>query len=362
MYLFILFFITFYLYIVDKVNCKNLFSQLILWIPAFLVFFVPMALQNGVGTDYETYKSYFYLPASQLELYEGKGEFIFLKIIEISKFLGDPQYIFVIFSFLISVIFFITIGVYKRENYKPWLFFLIYFIVTGVYHTSMNTLRQSLVSGFFPILIYFIYYNKNLLFFFATFFLSYLHKTSLLYFLVFVLKKIKLSKKIIFIIFLISPIFYYIDQKKIIDLIFNIGFLGGWLSFYRDYIYSDFFDPGTFGMVVAKLYYVPYFIIFWFLYFKNEESNNLFFDFLIKNWVFTCFMIVQVLHISIYYRLWNMFSFLYVFPIYYVLSYYLKRNVFVFGFLLIFLMLPYLLKVTIFSSSEYEYFFYNFIF
>lgn len=363
MYLFIIFFISTYLYVVDRVNCKNLFSQLILWIPAFVVFFIPMALQNGVGTDYETYRSYFYLPKSQLELYEGKGEFIFLRIIELSKLLGDPQYIFVIFSFFISILFFITLGIYKKENYKPWLFFLIYFIVTGVYHTSMNTLRQSLVSGFFPILMYFVYYNKNFLFFSWTLLLSYLHKTSFLYLSIFLLKKVKINKRVIFFIFLISPFFYLLDQKRIIDLFFNISFLGGWLSFYKDYMYSDFFEPGTFGMIAAKLYYIPYFIVFWFLYFKDKGFNqNKFFDFLIKNWVFTCFMIIQVLHISIYYRLWNMFSFLYVFPIYYVLAHYMKRNVFVFCFLLVILIAPYFLKVTVLASSEYEYHFYNFIF
>lgn len=86
----ILFFITLYLYLVRKVECKNHFFQLVIWLSAIIVFYIPLALQNGVGTDYESYKSLYYMSVGDLELYLNKGEFIFIKIMELANYLGHP--------------------------------------------------------------------------------------------------------------------------------------------------------------------------------------------------------------------------------------------------------------------------------
>lgn len=363
-FLFVLFFVTLYLYLVRNVKCNGHIIQLIIWFPALVVFYIPLALQKGVGTDYESYYELYYMNNSDLELYLSKGEFVFLKILEFSNYLGHPQFIFAIFSFFITIVFFMSLSLLKKQGFSEVLVFFIFFTCTGIYHNSFNTLRQNLVISFLPILIYWVFQKKYITFFATLFSLSFVHKSAFLYVLLIIFDKfIKNSKKIFLVIFLFSIFFYLINQKNLVELFFKFPIVQAFTGNYIYYLESDFFSPGNVVSILTKLYYVPFFLLFWVLYFKDSSKKNEFFDFLIKNWVVTCFMILQVLYISIYYRLWNMFSFLYIFPIYFVVDYYVKRKDMLFIILILTLLLiPYCLKVLVFPSAEYKYAFFNFIF
>ncbi len=72
-YISIFIFITIYLYLLERIKINSFLAQLTIWLPAFLVFFIPMAIQDSVGTDYETYKLMYY--DSDFSLYLIKGEF-----------------------------------------------------------------------------------------------------------------------------------------------------------------------------------------------------------------------------------------------------------------------------------------------
>ncbi|EOF7534977.1 EpsG family protein [Acinetobacter baumannii] len=361
-YVSILFFITIYLYTVRNMVSPYLLKQLLVWIPSALVFFIPMAFQKNVGTDYISYIEIYKYPSLRW-LYESKQEYLFLWIIDLAKFLGSPQFIFIIFSAIIAIFFFTMLHIYRKQlDYRPWLFFFIYFTSTGIYNTSFNTLRQSAIVAILPILLYLFYKKKNALFIIIVISLSFLHKSALFYLLFYPIYFIPNSRKIYFFVFCLSTIIYTLNFNFIATSLSQLPIFSSIFGNYAYYVNSDFFDGGPILSILTKLYYLPIFSIFWYLYLKDKNVNN-FLDLSIKIWAITCFMIIQMIHIGIFYRFWNMFAFFYIFPIYYVVDHFIKRRngLMVLGILL-YLFLPYVVKVVLFPSAEYSYSFYNFLF
>ena len=338
------------------------FKQIIVWAPCFLVFFIPMALQDGVGTDYTSYID-IYNYESDRWLYEDKKEYLFLWVVSLVKVFNNPQSIFVLFSFVISIFFFFSLHILRREyEFKPWLLFFIYFTSTGIYNTSFNTLRQSVIVAILPLLIHLFIKNKHLLFLLLVVLLSFLHKSALFYLIFYPLLFTPNNKKLYLFLFILSTIVYAINFKSIVSGIMQIPIFSNLFGNYAYYVDSAFFDGGSILSVLTKLYYIPLFILFWLLYIKDNNENK-FFDFSIKIWSITCFMIIQIIYIGLFYRFWNMFVFLYVFPIYYVIDYFIKKkNPVAVITIFIYLILPYIAKVLFFPESEYLYSFYNFIF
>ena len=359
-YILIFTFITIYLYFSERIKANNFLLQLIVWFPAFLVFFLPMAIQDSVGTDYESYKLMYY--DNDLSLYLIKGEFFLIEVVNLAKFFGDPQFIFVIFSFLISLSFFYSLFLFKKLGFSPWLIFLIYFLVTGLYQTSFNVLRQSLVFSFLVLLIYWIVKKENLKFFAGIILLGFVHKTVYLYsVLYFLFKKIP-SKKIVFYIFLVSMFFYALfNQKILLSYILNAPIVASLTGNYSYYIDTDFFEAGKIASVLIKLYYLPVFFCFWFFYLRDKKED-VFFDFSIFVWSVTYFMFLQMMYIEIYFRIWNMFSLLCILPIYYLFQILYRKNIWLLGFLVLYLFLPFFVKVFVFPSAEYEYNYIKYLF
>ncbi|WP_180177237.1 EpsG family protein [Acinetobacter sp. YH12039] len=360
MYILIFIFITTYLYFSERIRSSSFLAQLTIWLPAFLVFFIPMAIQDSVGTDYKAYKSMYY--DNDFSLYLIKGEFFLIKVIELAKILGDPQFIFVIFSFLISLSFFYSLFLLRNLGFSPWLIFLLYFLVTGLYQTSFNVLRQSLVFSFLILLIYWVVKRENFKFFVSLFLLGFIHKTAYLYLVLFVFFKKIPSKKYIFYIFLGSMFFYALfNQKLLISYILNVPLISSLTGNYTYYIDTDFFDAGKISSILPKLYYTPLFFCFWFFYLRSKKVD-VFFDFLIFIWSLTYFMFFQMLYIEIYFRLWNMFSFLCIFPIYYIFQVLYRKNIWLLGILVLYLFVPFFIKVFIFPSAEYKYNYIQYLF
>ncbi|HCQ5192760.1 EpsG family protein [Acinetobacter baumannii] len=353
---------TLYLYATRNLKSLSFFKQFIVWIPTFLAFYIPMAFQKDVGTDYYSYIS-IYSNAVERYLYAEKGEYLFLWIIDFAKIFNHYQFVFIIFSLIISLSFFYSLFVLKNKyDYKAWLIFFIYFSATGIYNTSFNTLRQSIIISLLPFLIHLFVKKRHLIFLLCILALSFLHKSVLLYLSFYLVALIPNNKKIVFFAFVFSTLLYTINFGSIINILANNPLIGLIFGNYSYYVDSSFFDAGPTLSIVTKLYYLPLFMLFWLIYVK-EKNINLYFDFTIKLWAVTCFMIIQMMHIGIFYRFWNMFAFLYVFPIYYVVDYYIKKRDALFVFLLIlYIIIPYIIKVLILPSAEYLYNFNNLIF
>lgn len=348
-YLFIFFCIVFYLYLVERKNSHYFYKQFIVWLPAFIFFVSLPAFQNGVGTDYETYFSYFY--NNDYFLYKDKNEILYFYIVSFSNFLGDPQFQFIIVSIIQGFLFFYLMFLLKNKGYNSWLIFFIYFVCTGIYHNQMNGLRQFICVYLVLINFVFLYNRKFILFGSGLYISSLIHFSSLIpNFLIFILSFIKLNnKKILFLIFILSFGVYALNYKLVISELMSFFDLR-----YTHYLDTDYADAADSQKLITKFYYLPVIFIFWYLYIKDKESNH-FFDFSILIFSATYFMFLQASDFSLMLRIWQYLNFFVVFPIYYVIE---KTNGVNRFLILLYLILFYVLKVVFFATAEYEYFVY----
>lgn len=348
-YLLILFFITFYLYSVEKYFSLNFWKQFVLWFPAFVIFSIFPGLQYNVGTDYQTYFQYFY--NNEHELYLTKNELIYYYIVEFSKFFGNPQAQFLIVSLIQSILFFYLLFLLKVEGYKSWLVFLIFFLCTGIYHNQMNGLRQYICVYGVPIIAIHLYrksYLKSLGFSIISFFI---HASSLITsFLLYIFSRFKgvYSAKTLFFIFCSTFFLYLLDFKSLI--IFILDFFDFRYLLYMD---TQYFEGGNLFKLITKMYYLPIIFIFWFLFLKDgtlkDNKLNSFFIFIFS---ITYFMFFQAMSFELMSRVWQYFNFFLVFPIYYV---FVRCNKISFLLILIYILIYYIAKVLFFPAAEYEY-------
>ncbi|WP_336138300.1 MULTISPECIES: EpsG family protein [unclassified Acinetobacter] len=356
-YLGVFFFCFLYLYGVEKIKCKNFFTQLIVWSPAILVYFLPIAFQKGVGTDYYTYYDYFY--NNEHTFYLNKNEFIYYYIVEASKFFNIPQLQFVLISFLQTFLFFYGMFYLKRYNIPGWLYFILFFLVTGIYHNQMNGIRQYVALLFLPIIACLCFEKKYikslfLIFFSTMFHFSVLLPAGFIFLLSFIYKKI--SKKLIFFIFFGSIIFYYIDWSSTI-----FDFLRSKDYIYANYQESDFNESKTFLDLFLKFISLPFILVFWFFYlkkntyYKNEITKNeeSFFNYMILIWALTHFMFLMSLHLGMASRIYLYFVLFIIFPFVYIY----KQSKKIFFLMILMYFLFYFLKVTFFAKNEYLYYF-----
>lgn len=346
------------LFYVEDHKSEKFIKQFIYWFPGFCVFTFFPAMQSGVGTDYETYFNYFY--NNEHTLYLNKNEIIYYYVVELTKFIGDPQFQFILISVVQGLLFFYLLFLLKSEGYKSWLIFIIYFLCTGMYHNQMNGLRQFICVYIVPISVIFIYKNKFLNFSFFSFFSFFVHSSSLFssFFVITLsrLRKYFIGKKILLLIlFILSFGFYLVDFKKIIIYFlefFNLRFLS-----YVDTKYAEGRD--ILGLL-TKFYYLPIIILFWFFYLRNTKNsrflNSEINDFFILIFSLTYFMFLQALSFDLMLRIWGYFNFFIIFPIYYV---FVRCTKFSFALILIYILIFYLAKVLFFPVAEYEYFFYK---
>lgn len=353
-YLFILCFVAFNLFYVENYKSAKFIKQLIYWFPGFVVFFFFSAMQFGVGTDYETYFNYFY--NNEHVLYLTKKEILFYYIVEFSRLFGDPQFQFIIVSFIQSVLFFYLLFLLKIEGYKTWLIFLIYFLCTGMYHNQMNGLRQYICIYIVPILAILAYKNKFISLFSFSFISFFIHASSLMSSVLIIFferlnKFILYKKNILFFIFMLTAPIYFIDFKSIFISaleFFNLRFIS--------YMDTRYVEGTGYSKIITKFYYLPVILLFWFYYLRDKKLDTGMNHFFILIFSFTYFMFLQSLSFELMLRVWSYFNFFLIFPIYYVLQ---RSSNLTFFLILTYFLIFYIVKVLIFPVAEYEYHFYS---
>lgn len=338
-----------YIYInerkLDRVSFVKFFFILS---PVFIFYWVPLAFQKGVGTDYYEYYNYFY--NNYHYQYFEKKEYLYYYLVEFTKFIGVPQFQFISISFIQSILFFIILYKIKKYGYVLWIFFIIFFLVTTIYNNQMNGLRQYVVVMCLPIIVMLLHEKKYIKFIICSFFAANFHISVIpvIFFIIFVnyLSKI-VSNKLIVVFFVISPLFYLFDFSEII---FN--FMDNNNIFYSNYKDSDYNDVSNFSDMALKLVPLPFFALFCFKYWHEYESNLLFKKFLII-WSLTFFMFLMNMHLGMAGRFYIYFTFFTVFPIYYL---FVKNKTMALIFL-IYYFIFYSAKVLFFAKNEYLYFF-----
>ncbi|MDR7017302.1 EpsG family protein [Acinetobacter sp. 3657] len=352
-FLFVFFFITLYLYCVERFFSLNFWKQFVLWLPAFIIFAVVPSLQYNVGTDYSTYFQYYF--NNEHALYLKKNEILYYYIVELGRFLGDPQFQFILVSIIQAFLFFYLLFLLKIEGYKSWLIFLIFFLCTGIYHNQMNGLRQYICIYAVPIIAIHLYKRNNFRALAFSVFSLFLHASSVLSsFLLLIFSKIKItsSSKYLFLIFVSTFFIYLVNFKSLIIYIlefFNLRFLS--------YMGTQYTEGRDVMQLVTKFYYLPIIAVFWYYFLKNKDSeksglNNFF----ILIFSFTHFMFLQAMSFDMMLRIWAYFNIFLIFPIYYVFS---RSSKLSFLLLLVYVFIFYIAKVLFFPVAEYEYHLYR---
>lgn len=345
-----LIFCTVYLYLTEKITCKSLWKQIVIWFPAFLVYLFPIAFQNNVGSDYPTYYNYFY--NNEHIYYFSKNEYFYYYLVELVKYLGIPQLQFVFISVIQTFLIFFTIFKLKKFGYMSWLIFLLFFIVTGIYHNQMNGLRQFVALLTLPLILIFLYERKILKAILLSLFAFFFHASSIIPISIIFLLNIfykKINYKFFLIFFLISPFLYFYDWSS---FIFNL--LSSNDLFYAKYEESEFNVNKDIDSIFLKFINLPFIFIFlWIFYIKNKDyKGDRLMYLLVCLWSLTHFMFLMATNTGVASRIYLYFVFFLVFPLYYICV----KNKVIFLFVTLFYLFFYFLKVTIFARNEYIYF------
>jgi hypothetical protein len=348
-----------YLYTLDQnLPVTNKLSISLYLLPLAFIYFVIPATQYDVGTDYFTYRNYYFNP-DKLDIYKNKGEYVFYYIYGlIVDFELGSQAIFYFFSLINTLLFFVILYKLKVSSYKAWLIFFLFFVVTNIFHNQMNGIRQYVAVISFPLIFLYLVerkYLKTSVIFFVSLFSHASTIFSVIFIPFIVLSKI-ISKNTLFVIFLLSPFVYFLSGKAVLFIVEN------YLHQYSHYLgsaYATGISPLNF---LTKLYYLPIFMLFWKVYLKDkskaaDSGYEKYMKSAITIWVFTYWLIVSALQFGFVFRLMALFIFFYIFPLYYYLNSLIRRRKpLELSFVLIYLAAPYVFKITVFAKGEYLYF------
>lgn len=347
MFLFVLIYVSVYLAVVEKHT-----SSFLVILPAFFVYFMVAAFQYDVGTDYFSYIDIFE-DESRHWFYFNKGEYLYFALNQLLSWISLPsQSIFIAISFIQATLFFLYLKIVKNKDFTVWLFFVVFFCVTNIYNNQLNGLRQYVVIAGLPLFSLLVHDKKLFKSLFLLFLLSLFHNTA--WFLLVVYPLIYLQKiisKHLFMLFFLSGLAYLVVGQFIQQL------TSVFLPSYFHYLEGRYAEPQTFSLFITKLYYLPVLFYFYSIYRKDSNSilgryfHSMVFIFSITYWFF-----LLALYVGVVIRLYYYFVFFYAFPIYYVLHYNLsKARLLNFLLLIGYIVLPYVLKVTVLAKAEFLY-------
>ena len=280
-YLLISFLISSYFYINKEYLKAGVQYKFLLFIPPLYLYWLLLGLQYGVSVDYFSYLTI--VDQGGRAYIVNNNEFGFLAIVKLINFLGLPaQSLFGFVGLIHTILFFVLLNKLSKYNFKIWLIFILFFVITGIYHNQMNGIRQFvavLATPLFLIAIFERRYLKSILY--AILALSF-HKSFLIVLIlvpVFLFFR-NISKKKQLLIFVLMPFIYFVG----FDFVF--GYLVENLFYsYKHYIAGGMEFRPTY--ILTKIYYLPIFILFWWIYIKKREKENTLFMFFITIFSFT---------------------------------------------------------------------------
>ncbi len=343
-----------YLYIMDK-NFDKLAFVLVLFPVIFFYFQIP-AFQYNVGTDYMSYVD-MYKYGYNIEYYFNKKELIFYSILKIVTGLKlGEQSIFILVSIVYSIFWAYFVCLLKSSNYKVWIIVFLYFCITGIYQNQLNGLRQYMAIAILPCIFILLYRRKFISSFILTIIASLCHATFVLLYPFYIFLFIKPSPYRIGILFFISFIFSAVIIPKVLPII-----VGALFGNYAGYFDSALSESANISSLVTKLYYFPLFVLAILMYKKDliENSFNHKHDMIMRFFMIlsvTYWLFIVNMYFGFFGRVAQYFMIFYIFPIYYLIERYIDRGKLYSAIItVLYISAPYVLKVTIFATSEYDY-------
>jgi len=340
----------------DRHTKNNTTGLWFAFIPVMFIYWASPALQFNVGTDYFSYIRL--AESGNFRIYFNKGEYGYYFVNELLTYFNiGSQGVFVAIGAINTFLIFLILATLKKYKFKLWIIFFLIFVVSGIYHNQMNGLRHYVAVLCTP--LFFIYmYEKNYLklFLISALALSF-HKSFVivLFFGIVVFITKNYSKRALLLLSVLMPFMYLFVMIEIIYYVVDLL-----VPTYKVYLSWNIMEANKGkGLILVKLYYMPFFIYFWYLYFKTKQndfiSSELFKFFIV---IFSLTYSIYLLQFSVAYagRIFQYFQFFYIFPLYYIIEYNIKNNnrlILLIG--MFSLLMPYIVKVLWFPVREYLY-------
>lgn len=295
-------------------------------------------LREGIGTDYNMYKSFYFNPL--LKSAE-KVETGFIVLLEISnKIFGDKYYLFFLLCSAITII--PIYYIFKKNSKYPGLS-LLFFFSFGFFTLSFNMIRQFIAITIMLYSINYIYKKSFWKFLISIIIACFFHLTSLILLPMYFFANIKFSKRRLMQIFLIILIF----ATFLFNPIFN--FVVSHIPQYSMYANYGGVDAGI-GTYLVDLIYL--FIIF-FLIMNYEKLIKNRYDNICLNFgiISTIFIVLSVENV-LFARLIYYFFIPVMIPLANVFDYFLNsKTQKVFNlFLIVILFIIYILNILFFNG------------
>jgi|GEM_PF-4650047 len=354
MYLLTLIFNVFYSKLILDRKRYKYFTFIVLFFPIIIISVFLLGFQDSVGTDYENYKKMFEIKLERdiyINHYKYKGEILFsLFLDKIVSYFNIGQIGFILWSFLQS--FFLGNFIYEtKEKYKSIIIFLL-IVMMNFYQIQINVLRSGLATIIFSIIVLKIEKKKYISAFIYILIAINVHRSSLYVLCMYLFLKIfslliKKTTKRLIIIFILSFFlsFFLKDYLKYVLEIFQ--------DYGRDYnIDSNYWRITSFSQEIVKYYYGL--LILYSLKIRNNisEKDKVLYDI---GFLFNCIRYF-LLRIYLLSRICDYFLLIAIFPVYFLIKENIKQKKY-FELLLIsfYILLPYILKITILAKGEYLY-------
>lgn len=346
MFLVVLFYVAIYTALTERYS-----ASLLIMMPAFLVYFLVAGLQYNVGTDYYSYVHIFDDEASHQYYYDRK-EYLFSYLNSILNKINLPsQSVFLVISFIQSIFIFSYFKEIKGKGLIVSIFFIVFFCVSNIYNNQLNGLRQYVVIAALPLLTIYIGDGKYMKFLFLLIVSALFHNTA--WFLLFLVPlyffSMYIKKGLMALFFLSAPFYLFLGTalNKLVDV---------FLSGYAHYLQGEYAEQQTIFLFITKLYYLPLFLFFFIFYKRSESSVGKYFHFMVVTFSLTYWFFLLSLYLGIATRFYYYLVFFMIFPIYYLLhKSYKEGRVIFFVFILVYIVGPYVAKVTFLARAEFLY-------
>lgn len=324
------------------------------FMPILLLWTVIIGGQYDVGTDYFMYRMIFE-NSNKLYLYFIKKEYLFYYYVIFLKYLSNnPQFFFMmtglIQNFLLVIIIKKLIKKKVLEIKYTYIFILIYLTAITVFYNQMNGIRQYIALYFFTMAILAYFLDKKILKYIILMLIGiYIHKSLLILFpIIFFLKYSIKQQKIYYIIFYIFCILiFFMNVEDILYIVTQRT-----IPRYSWYFESKYIGSFDLKNLVVKFIYFPVYFYGIRLIGKISKRKEMFLKIgLISYGIRICCLKIMILS-----RIGEYFLILTIFPLIFILEYFIEKNKYTELILFfIFILGIFIIKVLILPQNEYIY-------
>lgn len=333
-----------YSYILRKKNKVSF----IIYTPIILLWILILGGQDGVGTDYYSYRL-IYEEHYTLGRFYRVGEYLFYYfVIFFSELIKNGQFLFFFDAILKTILFFLILKKTISNNYV-YIFIYLYLCYSTIFYNQMNTIRSYIAVYFFTLGIIYLIKNQNKIFLLLLGIGNFIHKTCLYMFAIFFVNiKIKknIDKRKLYIFLILGLILAFLPLKEVVK-----NYAIKVIPTYSYYFNSKYYESEM-KLInqISRIIWLPFYLNSIILIKNNLEGK------LIKYGILGYFIKLFTISVPIFSRLAIYFSILEIYPIFYLTIYYLKARKILRLILLIFLTIVFITtKILIFPKGEYLY-------